>query len=128
MRKKTLPRPGPLRLFQAVASLREFGEIDPKERFRRYRRHLYQTGSVEKKGTRARAKIDETLADAKRENAFKISRGRRLSYRTRHFTDSGIIGTKEFVRSTYNRVQEKFWGKKRKSTQAHQRADPVFIP
>jgi len=42
------------------------------------------------------------------EKDFNLTRTRRFLYRTRYFTDSGIIGTKDFVRVTYNRIQEKY--------------------
>ncbi len=40
------------------------------------------------------------------ENGFKITRADRFRYRTRYFTDSGIIGTKDFVQKN---VQHFAW-------------------
>ena len=91
--------------------LKEFGKMDDSERFRRYRRFLYEVGAVEKQmgGT-----IDEKILSAERSGDFNLARTRRFLYRTRYFTDSGIIGTKDFVQRTYHRVQEKYDAKREK--------------
>ena len=79
--------------------LKEFGELDPGQRFRRYRRFLYETGAVDKgKG----AQIDSKIVEQERSHNFELSRTRRFLYRTHYFTDSGIIGSKEFVSRTIN--------------------------
>jgi REP element-mobilizing transposase RayT len=82
--------------------LREFGVLGAKERLRRYRRFLYETGAVDKgKG----AQLDSSLVEKERKNDFQITRARRFRYRTRYFTDSGIIGGKVFVLETYRKVK-----------------------
>ena len=82
------------------------------ERFRRYRRFLYEAAAIDKgKG----ATIDEKIVADERTKDFNLTRARRFLYRTRYFTDSGIIGTKDFVRLTYNRVQEKYDAKREKT-------------
>ncbi len=98
--------------------LREFGEMDDGERLRRYRRFLYETGAVEQKtgsrrsevgGRRKQKKsIDQAVIENERKNDFQLNRARRFSYRTRYFTDSGIIGSKSFVSSTYQKVKASF--------------------
>jgi REP element-mobilizing transposase RayT len=92
--------------------VKEFGEMDPKERFRRYRRYLYEAGAIGKQGKRS--KIEPAVVDEERKKDFSIDRTRRFLYRSRYFTDSGIIGTKDFVQSTFRRVQEKFGAKREK--------------
>ena len=88
--------------------LREFGEMDPSERFRRYRRFVYETGGTDKgKG----AQIDSKIVERERNKNFELSRTSRFMYRTRYFTDSGIIGSKEFVSQTYQRVKTHFQAK-----------------
>ena len=92
--------------------LKEFGEMDDSERFRRYRRFLYEAAAIDKgKG----ATLGEKIVVVKRKKDFNLTRTRRFLYRTRYFTDSGIIGTKDFVRLTYNRVQEKYDAKREKT-------------
>ena len=40
------------------------------------------------------ATVDEKILEKERKTDFEISRLRRFRYRTRYFSDSGIIGTK----------------------------------
>ena len=91
--------------------LREFGVKGDKERLRRYRRFLYETGAVEKGNAAA---IDSKTVRQERAKDFRISRMDRFKYRTRYFTDSGIIGGRAFVIDTYQRVKESFRAKKNK--------------
>jgi putative transposase len=91
--------------------LREFGVKGDEERLRRYRRFLYETGAVEKgKG----AVLDSGTVRQERAKDFRISRMDRFKYRTRYFTDSGIIGGRAFVIDTYQKVKESFQAKKLK--------------
>ncbi len=91
--------------------LREFGVTDDTERLRRYRRFLYETGAIDKgKG----AVIDSKVVDAERDTNYELTRARRFRYRTRYFTDSGIIGTKAFVADTYRIAKETFQYKRNK--------------
>jgi len=91
--------------------LREFGEMNDGERLRRYRRFLYETGAMDKgKG----AKLDEAIVEKERKNDFQLSRTRRFLYRTRYFTDSGIIGGKAFVSETYQKTKNAFQAKRDK--------------
>jgi putative transposase len=91
--------------------LREFGEMNDKERLRRYRRFLYETGAIDKgKGVQ----IDPNVLEKERKSDFELTRARRFSCRTRYFTDSGIIGGKAFVSATYQRVKEAFQAKRDK--------------
>ncbi|MGD9210087.1 MAG: hypothetical protein PVI90_04895 [Desulfobacteraceae bacterium] len=88
--------------------LKEFGELDENERFRRYRRFVYETGAIDSgKGARINAK---TVAE-ERKREFKLSRVDRFKQRTRFFTDSGIIGSKEFVRENFLRFKHLFQSK-----------------
>jgi len=43
-----------------------------------------------------------------------LSRAQRFKYRTRYFTDSGIIGGKAFVSDTYRKVNDRFGAKREK--------------
>ncbi|MGD9212759.1 MAG: hypothetical protein PVI90_18390 [Desulfobacteraceae bacterium] len=85
--------------------LKEFGELDKNERFRRYRRFVYQTGAINSgKGARISAKT----VNKERRRDFKLSRTDRLKQRTRYFTDSSIIGSKEFVKENFLRFKHLF--------------------
>ena len=85
--------------------LKEYGVNDDKERLRRYRRFLYENGGRVKEN---RSKIDEKIIEQERQRNFKVSETDRLLYRTRYFTDSGVIGSKEFVLKNYQRFKAAF--------------------
>jgi hypothetical protein len=46
--------------------------------------------------------------DRERKKDFKLSHTERFKYKTRYFTDSDIIGSREFVRNTYPHFKEFF--------------------
>jgi hypothetical protein len=58
--------------------------------------------------------IDAKVVAKERKNEFELSRIRRFRYRTRYFTDSGIIGSKEFVSTNYQRFKHLFSSKHEK--------------
>ena len=55
--------------------------------------------------------IDDKVVAKERKKDFEISRISRFKYRTRYFTDSGIIGSKEFVAENYQRFKHLFYSK-----------------
>jgi hypothetical protein len=62
------------------------------------------------------AKFISAIVVAKeRKKGFEISWMSRFRYRTRYFTDSGIIGSKEFVAEIYQRFRYLFHSKHEKS-------------
>ncbi len=58
--------------------------------------------------------IDKSVLEKERKNDFELKRVQRFRYRTRYFTDSGIIGTKDFVSSNYHRFKDVFMSKREK--------------
>ncbi len=52
--------------------------------------------------------IDPRLLKKEKSKDFKITLASRLLYRTRYFTDSDIIGTKEFVAGHYQQFKHLF--------------------
>ncbi|MCP4628215.1 MAG: hypothetical protein GY850_32570, partial [bacterium] len=88
--------------------LREFGGLDEKECFRRYRKYVYETGAVD---TEKGAGVDKKILEKERKKNFKLTRTDRFKLRTRYFSDSGIIGSKEFVRRTHQRFKHTFQSK-----------------
>jgi putative transposase len=97
--------------FSLDFGLKEFGVMDAGERLRRYRRFVYEAGAIDAgKGVQ----IDPQVLEKERENAFNLDRAARFKYRTRYFTDSGIIGTKAFVTSHYQRFKHLFQSKRDK--------------
>ena len=100
-----------------------FGMMDADERLQEYRRFLYETGGM----TKARGeKIKAEVLEKERQKGFKIDRVDRFKSRTRYFTDSGIIGSKEFVRTHYDRVKHLFVTKKEKIPKSIQGLDGIY--
>jgi putative transposase len=94
--------------------LKEFNVPSEKERIRRYRRYMYEAGSIDRPD-KVRAKVIDPRILAKQKNKnFEITKASRLRYRTRYFTDSGIIGSKEFVSTHYQRFKHLFATKNKK--------------
>ena len=100
------------------ASLQEFGILDAEERLRGYRRYVYEAGAIDRSEIGQRKVIGEGVVEKERKKEFKISRADRFRYRTRYFTDSGIIGTKEFVSMNYQRFKDIFMSKREKIPKA----------
>jgi hypothetical protein len=94
--------------------LKEFNVRSQKERIRWYRRYVYEAGAINRPDKMQAKVIDDKVVAKERLNEFEISRISRFRYRTRYFTDSGIIGSKEFVAETYQRFKHFFYSKHEK--------------
>ena len=94
--------------------LEEFGKMSVKEKLRRYRRYVYESGAINHPGKKQAKVIDEKVIKKERKKNFSISRVDRFRNKTRYFTDSGIIGTKEFVYQNYQRFKDRFQSKNEK--------------
>jgi len=88
------------------ASLKEFGILDPDERLKPHRRYVYEVGAINRSGKPAAGVIDTGGLERERKNDFDLKRLRRFRYRTRYFTDSGIIDPKEFVSGNYRKFKD----------------------
>ena len=84
----------------------EFG-VENAQRLKKYRDYLYHAGAVKKRG---KASISKALLDEENSKDFHMDRSRRFRYRTRYFTDSGIIGSKAFVLATYEIFKDRLYG------------------
>jgi REP element-mobilizing transposase RayT len=103
--------------------LKEFNVLDADERLRLYRKFLYEKGSnTADKGSQ----IAEKTVEKEKKRGFKISQVDRFRYRTRYFSDSGIIGTKEFVAQNYQRFKHHFQSKKEKIPKLISGLDGVY--
>jgi putative transposase len=94
--------------------LKEFNVKSEKERIRRYRRYVYEAGAVNRPEKGKTKVIGDRILEKERDRAFELSRNDRFRYRTRYFTDSGVIGSKEFVAKTYIRFKHHFNSKNEK--------------
>ena len=106
---------GPGEIRSAVTSELHWASVlDSEERLKRYRRYVYEAGAVERSDKPAAGVIDSNVLEKERKNDFDLKRIQRFRYRTRYFTDSGIIGTREFVSGNYRRFKDLFMSKKDK--------------
>ena len=94
--------------------LKEFNVKSKKERIRRYRRYVYEAGALNQPKQGTVKVIEDKLLEKERAKEFEISRISRFRYRTRYFTDSGIIGSKAFVAANYRRFKNLFNSKHEK--------------
>ena len=94
--------------------LKEFNVKNEKERIRRYRRYVYEAGAINRPEKGKAKVIDDRILEKERKRKFELSRNDRFRYRTRYFTDSGVIGSKDFVSKTYMRFKHHFISKNEK--------------
>lgn len=94
----------------------EFGverlnKLSFKKRLAAYREFVYEIGAlISDKGK----SIEPEILEKQRKKGFQISSLDCLKNRTRYFTDSAIIGSREFVSNTYLQFQDLFPHKKDK--------------
>lgn len=93
--------------------LREFGLQDETERLSSYRRFVYEKGSLR-------------TVEKEREGGFEINAIDRFKYRTRYFTDSGIIGTKSFVLRFYQSFKNHFSSRHEKQPNVIKGLDGIY--
>jgi hypothetical protein len=106
--------------------LKQFNVKNKKERIRRYRRYVYETGAVQRSGGASPAVIDQKILAKERKNDFYISRADRFIHRTRYFSDSGIIGSKEFVATHYQKFKHLFQSKHEKKPKPIKGLEGIF--
>jgi REP element-mobilizing transposase RayT len=106
--------------------LKEFGVMDATERLTHYRRYVYESGGIQRPDGRSSVTVDEKIVENESQTAFEMSRIRRFRYRTRYFSDSGIIGTKEFVAKNYLRFKDIFQSKHEKKPKPIKGLDSVY--
>ena len=97
-----------------------------KERIRRYRRYVYEAGALGRPDKMQASVIDAKVVAKERKKDFEISRVSRFRYRTRYFTDSGIIGSKAFVAEYYQRFKHLFHSKHEKKPKPIKGLDGIF--
>jgi len=106
--------------------LKAFGIKDTKEIIRRYRRYVYEAGAVGRPDKPGSNVIDKKVLARERKKGFKITRLDRFRHRTRYFSDSGIIGTKAFVASHYEKFKDRFQSRHEKKPKPISGLDGMF--
>jgi putative transposase len=106
--------------------LLEFGVLNAAERLKLYRRYVYEAGAVTKSEKPTAGVINSSVLAKERKDNFELKRVQRFRYRTRYFTDSGIIGTKAYVSSNYRRFKDLFMSKRDKTPKPVAGLDGIF--
>ncbi len=70
--------------------------------------------------------IEDRVLEKERSKEFELSKADRFRYRTRYFTDSGIIGSKEFVSTNYQRFKNLFESKHEKKPKPIKGLDGIY--
>ena len=94
--------------------LKEFSVQSKKERIRRYRRYVYEAGALNQPEKGSVKVIEARVLNKELRREFELSKTDRFRYQTRYFTDSGIIGSKEFVTEHHQRFKHLFFSKHEK--------------
>jgi putative transposase len=106
--------------------LKEFNVKSKKERIRRYRRYVYEAGALNHPEKGNAKLIEDKVLEKERCREFELSKSDRFRHRTRYFTDSGIIGSKEFVAANYRRFKNLFHSKLAKKPKAIKGLDGIY--
>ncbi len=93
--------------------LREFGVKSANERLGIYRRFLHGKGSL-------------NYGEIERSTDFEIGAIEKFKYRSRYFTDSGIIGKKAFVAHHYQTFKHLFSSKHEKRPKTIRGVDGIY--
>ncbi|HKK33255.1 MAG TPA: transposase [Desulfomicrobiaceae bacterium] len=105
----------------------EFGhadmDVDGAERLRLYREFVYETGAVD---TGKGAALDEKVVQAARKKNYVLGDVELFQYRCRYFTDSGVIGSREFVEKVGNRLKGMVPGRKERAANRFKGVDGVY--
>jgi len=107
--------------------LKEFSFEGDKARFAHYRRFVYEKGGIggeqEAEDRRRRTEDGRQKSEGKYKELNQVDRFR---YRTRYFTDSGIIGTKEFVSRVYQDFKGYFTSRHEKQPKPVRGLDGIY--
>ena len=106
--------------------LSDFIRLDSAERLARYRRYVYGAGAIARPENPSAKTIDSDILQKEREADFNLDRINRFRYRTRYFSDSGIIGTKAFVSEYYRQFKNLFSSKNDKRPKPIKGIEGVF--
>jgi REP element-mobilizing transposase RayT len=106
--------------------LKEFNVQSKKERIRRYRRYVYEAGSLNQPEEGNTKAIKVKVLEKERRRGFELSKSDRFRYRTRYFTDSGIIGSHAFVSANYQRFKNLFNSKHEKKPKPIKGLDGLY--
>jgi hypothetical protein len=76
-----------------------FEDDNSSKDFLRYREFLYNKGVVEQE---SKGKISGEIINEEIERDFKLGEAELFRYRIRYFTDGLVLGSKDFIKSSYS--------------------------
>ena len=88
---------------------------------------VYEAGAVDRPEKGKTKVIGDRILEKERKREFELSRSDRFRFRTRYFTDSGVIGSKEFVSKTYLRFKHHFNSKNEKKTKPVKGLSGIYL-
>jgi putative transposase len=94
--------------------LKEFDVKNRKERLRKYQRYVYEAAAIKRSRGKSCVMTDEKIIEKESKTDFKNTRAYKFRYRTRYFSDSGVIGSKAFVSKNYKQFKDIFNSKHEK--------------
>ena len=106
--------------------LKEFDVMNKKERLQRYCRYVYEAAALKRSSGKSGIMIDEKVIEKESKTDFKNTRAYKFRYRTRYFSDSGIIGSKAFVSRKYKQFKDRFHSKHEKKPKPVKGLDGVY--
>ena len=90
------------KLISLDLGLPEWSDGKTADTMRLYRRFVYETGALD---TGKGKPLDPSVVKKEKAKNFELSRTKLFAQRCRYFTDSGIIGSKEFVDKAFQEVR-----------------------
>jgi putative transposase len=106
--------------------LKAFDVENRKERLRRYRRFVYEAAALKRSRGKSCRMVDEKIIEKQSKTDFKNTRAYKFRYRTRYFSDSGIIGSKSFVSRKYKQFKDIFHSKHEKKPKPIKGLDGIY--
>jgi REP element-mobilizing transposase RayT len=82
--------------------MKEWGEHEPAAILRAYRQFIYETGAVD---TGKGRPMDAAIVARERKKNFVLKRFEIFRYRTRYFSDAGVLGSKAFVQEVFDQIK-----------------------
>jgi hypothetical protein len=82
--------------------MKEWGEHEPAAILRAYRQFVYETGAVD---TGKGRPMDAAIVARERKKNFELKRFEIFRYRTRYFSDAGVLGSKAFVQEVFDQIK-----------------------
>jgi hypothetical protein len=111
------------KLLSLEFGVEKLNKLSFKKRLAAYREFVYEIGSLASNKGKS---IEPEILEKQQAKGFNLSGLDCIKYRSRYFTDSAIIGSRQFVSDTYLQFQELFSHRKTKKPVPIRGMDAVF--